>query len=62
MVIDLDFNSIIAFVACIFFIFIVSKIFIVPIKIILKLKKQKDMMQNNLSVSNKQENKQYFFL
>lgn len=37
MVIDLDFNNIIAFVACIFFIFIVSKIFIVPIKIILKL-------------------------
>ena len=33
----MDFNSIIAYVACIFFLFILGKIFIVPIKTILKL-------------------------
>ena len=33
----LDFNNIIAFIACIFFLFIFGKIFIVPIKIIWKL-------------------------
>lgn len=32
----LDYNSIIAFIACIFFIFIVGKIFILPLKTILK--------------------------
>ena len=32
----LDDNSIIAFIACIFFIFIVGKIFILPLKTILK--------------------------
>ena len=35
--INMDFNSIIAYVACIFFLFIFGKIFIVPIKTILKL-------------------------
>ena len=34
---NLDFNNIIAFTACIFFLFIYGKIFIVPIKTILKL-------------------------
>ena len=34
---NLDFNNIIAFTACIFFLFIFGKIFIVPIKTILKL-------------------------
>ena len=33
----MDFNNIIAYIACIFFLFIFGKIFIVPIKIILKL-------------------------
>ena len=33
----MDFNSIIAYIACIFFLFIFGKLFIVPIKIILKL-------------------------
>lgn len=33
----MDFNSIIAYIACIFFLFIFGKIFVVPIKIILKL-------------------------
>lgn len=33
----LNINNIIAFVACIFFLFIIGKIFIVPIKLILKL-------------------------
>lgn len=33
----MDFNNIIAYMACIFFLFIFGKIFIVPIKIILKL-------------------------
>lgn len=33
----MDFNSIIAYIACIFFLFIFGKIFIVPIKTILKL-------------------------
>ena len=33
----LEYNSIIAFVACLFFLFIVGKIFIVPLKLILKL-------------------------
>ena len=33
----MDFNSIVAFVACICFLFIFGKIFIVPIKIIWKL-------------------------
>ena len=32
----LDYNSIIDFIACIFFIFIVGKIFILPLKTILK--------------------------
>ena len=32
----LDYNSIIAFIACIFFIFIAGKIFILPLKTILK--------------------------
>ena len=35
--INLDFNSIITYIACIFFLFIFGKIFIVPIKIIWKL-------------------------
>ena len=35
--ITLDFNSIITYIACIFFLFIFGKIFIVPIKTILKL-------------------------
>ena len=33
----MDFNNIITYIACIFFLFIFGKIFIVPIKIILKL-------------------------
>ena len=33
----MDFNSIITYIACIFFLFIFGKIFIVPIKIIWKL-------------------------
>lgn len=33
----MDFNSIIAYIACIFFLFIFGRIFIVPIKTILKL-------------------------
>ena len=33
----MDYNSIIAYIACIFFLFIFGRIFIVPIKIILKL-------------------------
>lgn len=33
----MDFNSIIAYIACIFFLFIFGKIFIVPIKLILRL-------------------------
>lgn len=33
----MDFNNIIAYIACIFFLFIFGKIFIVPIKTILKL-------------------------
>ena len=33
----LNTNNIIAFVACIFFLFIIGRIFIVPIKLILKL-------------------------
>lgn len=33
----MDFNNIIAYIACIFFLFIFGKIFIVPIKIIWKL-------------------------
>jgi len=33
----MDFNSIIAYIACIFFLFIFGKIFVVPIKIIWKL-------------------------
>ena len=33
----MDFNSIIAYVACIFFLFIFGRLFIVPIKTILKL-------------------------
>ena len=33
----MDFNSIIAYIACIFFLFIFGKLFIVPIKTILKL-------------------------
>ena len=33
----MDFNSIIAYIACIFFLFIFGKIFIVPIKTILRL-------------------------
>lgn len=35
--IDLDFNSIIPYIACIFFLFIFGKIFIIPLKTILKL-------------------------
>lgn len=34
---NVDFNNIIAFTACIFFLFIFGKLFIVPIKTILKL-------------------------
>ena len=34
---NFDFNNIIAYVACIFFLFIFGKIFIIPIKTILKL-------------------------
>lgn len=34
---NVDFNNIIAFIACIFFLFIFGKLFIVPIKTILKL-------------------------
>jgi len=33
----MDFNNIIAYIACIFFLFIFGKLFIVPIKTILKL-------------------------
>lgn len=33
----MDFNNIIAYIACIFFLFILGKVFIVPIKTILKL-------------------------
>ena len=33
----MDFNNIITFIACIFFLFIFGKLFIVPIKTILKL-------------------------
>lgn len=33
----MDFNSIIAYIACVFFLFIFGKLFIVPIKTILKL-------------------------
>lgn len=33
----MDFNNIIAYLACIFFLFIFGKIFIIPIKIIMKL-------------------------
>lgn len=33
----MDFNNIIVYIACIFFLFIFGKIFIVPIKTILKL-------------------------
>ena len=33
----MDFNSIITYIACIFFLFIFGKIFVVPIKIIWKL-------------------------
>ena len=33
----MEFNNIIAYIACIFFLFIFGKIFIVPIKTILKL-------------------------
>ena len=33
----MEFNNIIAYIACIFFLFMLGKIFIVPIKIILKL-------------------------
>jgi len=36
-VVSLDFNNIIAYIACIFFLFIFGKVFIVPIKTILKL-------------------------
>ena len=35
--INLDLNTVIPYIACIFFLFILGKIFIVPIKIILKL-------------------------
>lgn len=35
--ISLDFNNIITYIACIFFLFIFGKIFIIPIKIIWKL-------------------------
>lgn len=34
---NFDFNNIIAYIACIFFLFILGKLFIVPIKTILKL-------------------------
>lgn len=34
---NFDFNNIIAYIACIFFLFIFGKVFIVPIKTILKL-------------------------
>lgn len=34
---NIDFNNMIAYVACIFFLFIFGKVFIVPIKTILKL-------------------------
>ena len=34
---NMDFNNIIAYIACIFFLFIFGKLFIVPIKTILKL-------------------------
>ena len=34
---NMDFNNIIAYIACIFFLFIFGKIFIVPIKTIAKL-------------------------
>lgn len=34
---NFDFNNIIAYVACLFFLFIFGKLFIVPIKTILKL-------------------------
>lgn len=33
----MDFNSIVAYIACIFFLFMFGKVFIVPIKTILKL-------------------------
>ena len=33
----MDSNSIIAYIACIFFLFIFGKIFVIPVKIILKL-------------------------
>lgn len=33
----MDFNNIIAYIACIFFLFIFGKVFILPIKTILKL-------------------------
>lgn len=33
----MDFNNIITYIACIFFLFIFGKIFIIPIKIIFKL-------------------------
>lgn len=33
----MDFNNIIAYIACIFFLFIFGKVFIVPIKTIIKL-------------------------
>ena len=35
--ITLDFNSIITYIACIFFLFLFGRIFIIPIKIIFKL-------------------------
>ena len=35
--VNLDFNNIIAYIACIFFLFIFGKVFIVPIKTIIKL-------------------------
>ena len=35
--VKLDFNNIIAYIACIFFLFIFGKVFIVPIKTIIKL-------------------------
>ena len=35
--IELDVNSIIAFIACLFFLFIIGRIFIVPLKMILRL-------------------------
>ena len=34
---NFEFNNIIAYIACIFFLFILGKVFIVPIKTILKL-------------------------